>query len=138
MQQGLQRGIDVEVSALTPENHVLEKKNSRSHVLPHLLELVIEQDDLSEDQSEDEQGDQRGEESSDATRVKLTEAETSVTSPCFDTLVEDPTDQVARDHKEDIHPGEASGQYSREGVIDDHAEHGNSPQAINIWAVFEC
>ena len=98
MKQWFQCGINVEVSALLPENDVLQKEGARRHMLAELLVFVGQEDEPPVSQTKEKDSDECRKESSDTPCVEL--FETEVTLPV--SLVENPADEVTADHKEDI------------------------------------
>jgi len=49
--------------------------------------------------------------------------------------VQDPGDQVAADHEEDVDADEAAGQGVRPCVVDDHGHNGDRAQAVDVRSV---
>ena len=53
-------------------------------------------------------------------------------------LVDDAADEVAGDDEEDVDAGEPARQKGRAGVEDEHRQHGDGPQAVDVGTVFDC
>ena len=131
MQERLRVSRSIEVAALLPENDVLDEDGSRRDMLAKLFILPPEQHEKPVNKTQHEERHQRGEEPADTTRIKL--GKTEITG--LHALVQDPADQIAADHEENVHTGESSGQPLRERVVNDDAENRHSTETVNIRSV---
>jgi hypothetical protein len=124
VKQWLEISRGVEVSALLPEYKVLDEERPRRHMLAELFKFIRKQDQPSIGHGDHQHGDQRRKESPDTPCVELPKAkwaDFSIPSVCFKPLVQNPTDQVTADHKEDIDSDKPSGNHPRKGMVDHHS-----------------
>jgi hypothetical protein len=131
VQQGLGTGGGVEVAHLRPVKQIGGEACPAGHVLAQLPVLVGEQRKPAEGQAGEHHGQQRREDAPDAPRIEAGHAEPAL----LQFAQQDARDQVAGNDEEDVDADEAAGQERREGVEQDHRQHGDGAQAVDVRAV---
>ncbi|MDT4882032.1 hypothetical protein FQZ97_1179420 [compost metagenome] len=131
MQQRLFNRRRVEVTRLLPEREVGHEETARERVFAHRLVFQGREHEPAIDQRERQHQKQRRKNPLHPAGVEVREAE----AVARQVVQDDRTDQVARDHEEDVHPDEAARKELGEGMVDHHRRDGNGPQAIDVRAV---
>ena len=96
-----------------------------------LIEFIGQQIEPAEHQARNQHGQQGREYPAYAPPVELGETETTL----LQVLEDDRRDEVAGYDEEDIHADKTSAAPTREGVEENHGQHGEGAQAVDIGAV---
>jgi hypothetical protein len=104
MKQWLEGRHRVKVTTFLPKNDILDKECPGGNMLTKLFVLVPKKNEIAVDQAQGENGNKGGKESPNTTHIELTEAEFLLPYP----FVKNPTDEITRDHEEDVHPNKST------------------------------
>ena len=131
MQQGFGFGCAVEVPAFRPQQKVRHEACAGCDVLSQLHELFGQQSKPAERVACRQHQEQRGENASDTPRIKLDEAEGSL-SQIFQ---EYGGYEKAGNDKENINAGEAARDQTRDCMKSHDGQHGQRAKPVNIGPV---
>src|SRR5262245_21689073 len=128
VKQGLQLGVDVEVSRLLPQDDVRDESGAARYVLAQPRELVGQQHEPAQSQAPQKHEHERRKDAPHAAPVEPGEGEAAA----LQVLEEDARDEEARDDEEHVDAGEAAGGRLWEGVERHHREHREGAQAVDV------
>ena len=123
----------VEVASLQIEEDVRGVEQRRAHALPELLVVLRQEQPVRQHHAGQGHDQRRRKQSPDPARVELSERE-----PLLPELAQhDRADQVAGDREEDVDADESTSEARHVEVVQNHAEHRDGPQAIDVASVVD-
>ena len=132
MQQGLAVAFRIEIADLAHQREVADEQRCRQHVPAEQAKLVGGHDVPADPDGEAQDEDQRRIEPADAARIETGEAE----GAGRELGRNQPADQEAGDHEEDVDAHIARAQHLGKRVEDHHGRDGDGPQAVDVGPVF--
>ena len=131
VQHGLGIGGIVKIPGLTPEHEVGQKSRPACHMTTELLIFPGGQYQPAIAQADGHHQTQRRKDAPHTPRIEM--AQTKL--PAFKIAQYQPGDQVARDHKKNIHPNKAARQQAWKGMKKQHKQHRQGAQTIDVGAI---
>ena len=130
VQQRQVLGGGAEVVELLPVEDVGDREDGRDEAAGEVAQLERREPGEGEGDAGEEDGDQRRQDAAGAALVEAGDGE----APGGEVAQQDPGDQVAGDHEEDVDAEPAAGEGSEAGVEEDHREDGDGAQAVDLAA----
>lgn len=131
VQQRLELAGHVEIAGFPPENEVGNERRATEHVFAQCLVFIGQEGKPAEGHDRQQHQNERWEDTADTAVVESRYAEL----PLLQILHDNGGNEIAGYDKEDIHTNETATQGVWEGVEGHDAQHGKSPQTINVRSI---
>ena len=132
VQQRKAFGARIEIADdLLVQHEVLDERCGALDVGPERFHLGHRQHEPRDQECRQHDGDQSRKDPQDAAGVEACKAEALLGALPID----DPGNQIARDHEEDVHAGKAARQQLRKGVVDEHRDHRDRAQPVDVGPI---
>ncbi len=133
MDQRVFSGIGREIAELRELKQVRNERGARHGAFAQQGKRGRQQNEPADQVGNGQHDDQRGKDPPDPATVEGPERE----AVSREFAQNDPGDQEAGNHEEDIDPDEAAGRQPGLGMVGDHQQNGERPQSVDVRAIGE-